>query len=147
MPTPRFVRLWRRSRSCSLVAPYTAEEMWERLGHEPTVARAGWPVVDPALLVEDSVTAVVQIQGKVRARLDVSPDIAEPTWKLRRWPTSVFSVPRGTDRPPGHRPRPQIGQYRRQLAGVASFHQGMSVRPHFPRRAQHGKYTLGDIPW
>jgi leucyl-tRNA synthetase len=61
----------------SLVAPYTAEEMWERLGHEPSVARAGWPTVDPALLVEDSVTAIVQIQGKVRARLEVSPDISE----------------------------------------------------------------------
>jgi leucyl-tRNA synthetase len=61
----------------SLVAPYTAEEMWERLGHEPTVARAGWPDVDPALLVEESVTAVVQIQGKVRARLEVAPDIGE----------------------------------------------------------------------
>jgi len=61
----------------SLVAPYTAEEMWSRLGHEPTVARVGWPDVDPALLVEDAVTAVVQIQGKVRARLEVSPDISE----------------------------------------------------------------------
>ena len=61
----------------SLVAPYTAEEMWARLGHEPTVARAGWPDVDEALLVEDAVTAVVQIQGKVRARLEVSPDISE----------------------------------------------------------------------
>jgi leucyl-tRNA synthetase len=61
----------------SLVAPYTAEEMWERLGHEPSVARAGWPVVDESLLVEDSVTAVVQVQGKVRARLDVSPSISE----------------------------------------------------------------------
>ena len=60
----------------SLVAPYTAEEMWARLGHEPTVARAGWPAVDPALLVESSVTAVVQVQGKVKARLEVSPDIA-----------------------------------------------------------------------
>jgi leucyl-tRNA synthetase len=61
----------------SLVAPYTAEEMWERLGHEPTVARAGWPAVDEALLVEDSVTAIVQIQGKLRAKLEVSPDITE----------------------------------------------------------------------
>lgn len=60
----------------SLVAPYTAEEMWERLGHQPTVARAGWPAVDPALLVEDTVTAVVQVQGKVKARLDVAPDIS-----------------------------------------------------------------------
>jgi leucyl-tRNA synthetase len=61
----------------SLVAPYTAEEMWERLGREPSVARAGWPAVDPALLVEDSVTAVVQVKGKVRARLDVSPTITD----------------------------------------------------------------------
>jgi leucyl-tRNA synthetase len=61
----------------SLVAPYTAEEMWERLSHQPSVARAGWPVVDEALLVEDSITAVIQVQGKVRARLDVSPSITE----------------------------------------------------------------------
>ena len=61
----------------SLVAPYTAEEMWERLGHQPSVAKAGWPVADEALLVEDTVTCVVQVQGKVRARLEVAPDIAE----------------------------------------------------------------------
>lgn len=61
----------------SLVAPYTAEEMWERLGHEPTVVRAGWPEVDEALLVEDTVTAVVQVRGKVKARLEVAPDISE----------------------------------------------------------------------
>jgi leucyl-tRNA synthetase len=60
----------------SLVAPYTAEEMWERLGHAPTVARAGWPAVDESLLVEDTVTAVVQVQGKVRARLAVPPSIS-----------------------------------------------------------------------
>jgi leucyl-tRNA synthetase len=61
----------------SLVTPYVAEEMWERLGHEPTVARAGWPEVDPGLLVEDTVTAIVQVQGKVRGRLEVSPDISD----------------------------------------------------------------------
>jgi leucyl-tRNA synthetase len=61
----------------SLVAPYTAEEMWERLGHQPSVAHAGWPAVDEALLVEDTVTAVVQVKGKVRARLEVAPDISE----------------------------------------------------------------------
>jgi leucyl-tRNA synthetase len=61
----------------SLFAPYTAEEMWARLGHEPSVARAGWPTVDPALLVEESVTCVVQIAGKVRDRLEVAPSIHE----------------------------------------------------------------------
>jgi leucyl-tRNA synthetase len=61
----------------SLVAPYTAEEMWERLGHEPSVALTGWPSVDPALLVEESVTCVVQVAGKVRDRLEVAPTIGE----------------------------------------------------------------------
>jgi leucyl-tRNA synthetase len=61
----------------SLVAPFTAEEMWDRLGHAPSVAQAPWPTVDPALLVEESVTAVVQVQGKVRARLEVPPGISE----------------------------------------------------------------------
>ncbi len=61
----------------SLVAPYTAEDMWARLGHEPSVARAGWPDVDESLLVEDSVTCVVQVAGKVKERLDVSPSIVE----------------------------------------------------------------------
>jgi leucyl-tRNA synthetase len=59
----------------SLVAPYTAEEMWARLGHEPTVSRAGWPAVDESLLVEETVTAIVQVQGKLRARLEVAPSI------------------------------------------------------------------------
>jgi leucyl-tRNA synthetase len=62
----------------SLVAPYTAEDMWARLGHEPTVALAGWPVADAALIAEETVTCVVQVGGKVRARLEVPPDIAEP---------------------------------------------------------------------
>jgi leucyl-tRNA synthetase len=61
----------------SLVAPYTAEEMWARLGHEPTVARAGWPRVEERLLVRDSITAIVQVGGKLKAKLEVSPDISE----------------------------------------------------------------------
>jgi leucyl-tRNA synthetase len=61
----------------SLVAPYTAEDMWAQLGHPPTVARAGWPVVDESLLVEDSVTCILQVGGKVRDRIDVPPGIDE----------------------------------------------------------------------
>jgi len=60
----------------SLFAPYTAEDMWERLGHEPCVALTNFPVVDPALLVQDVVTCVVQISGKVRERLEVPPTIS-----------------------------------------------------------------------
>ncbi|MEZ0164257.1 leucine--tRNA ligase [Kineococcus sp. LSe6-4] len=59
----------------SLFAPYVAEDMWSLLGHEPAVARAGWPAVDDALLVQDTVTCVVQVKGKVRDRLEVAPDI------------------------------------------------------------------------
>jgi leucyl-tRNA synthetase len=61
----------------SLVAPYVAEEMWEVLGHAPSVANATWPQADPALLVQESVTCVVQVQGKVRAKLEVSPEVTE----------------------------------------------------------------------
>jgi len=61
----------------SLFAPYTAEECWELLGNQPSVARAAWPAVDPALLAEDTVTCVVQVNGKVRDRLEVPPAITE----------------------------------------------------------------------
>jgi leucyl-tRNA synthetase len=61
----------------SLVAPFTSEEMWERLGHKPAVALAGWPAVDPALLVADEVEAVVQINGKIKERILVSPTISD----------------------------------------------------------------------
>ncbi|MFZ9702482.1 MAG: leucine--tRNA ligase [Candidatus Nanopelagicales bacterium] len=60
----------------SLFAPYTAEEMWEALGHKELIIKAGWPPVDKALLVRQSVVCVVQVSGKLRARLDVSPDIS-----------------------------------------------------------------------
>ena len=102
----------------SLVAPYIAEEMWERLGHEPTVARAGWPVVDEALLVEDSVTAVVQIQGKVRARLEVSPDISEADLEAGRdGRRGGRARDRRQARPQGDRARPEAGQHRRLGVG------------------------------
>ena len=63
--------------SLSLIAPYTAEEMWERLGHKPSVALAGWPKVDESLLEEDAVTAIFQINGKIKARVDVAPSISD----------------------------------------------------------------------
>jgi leucyl-tRNA synthetase len=63
--------------SLSLIAPYTAEEMWEVLGHQPSVARAGWPSVDPQLLTQDSVTAIFQINGKIKSRVEVSPNITD----------------------------------------------------------------------
>ncbi|TAL12344.1 MAG: leucine--tRNA ligase, partial [Frankiales bacterium] len=62
-------------------APYTAEEVWSRLGHDvesgDSVHATSWPAVDPSLLVQESVTCVVQVAGKVRDRLEVSPEIGE----------------------------------------------------------------------
>ena len=61
----------------SLYAPYTAEDMWHALGHDNPVLTAGFPQVDESLLVDDTVTAIVQIKGKVKARLEVPKDISE----------------------------------------------------------------------
>ena len=59
----------------SLFAPYSAEECWELLGHAASVATAGWPAADQALLVQETVTCVVQVDGKVRDRLEVPAGI------------------------------------------------------------------------
>lgn len=61
----------------SMFAPYTAEDLWAALGHGPSVVNAAWPQHDPSLTVQETVTAVVQVAGKVRDRLDVAPDISE----------------------------------------------------------------------
>jgi len=61
----------------SLFAPYTAEECWEMLGNELSVARAAWPAADPALLVQDTVTCVIQVDGKVRDRAEVATSVSE----------------------------------------------------------------------
>jgi leucyl-tRNA synthetase len=79
----------------SLFAPYTAEECWGLLGREPSVALAGWPAADPALLVEDMVTAVVQVAGKVRDRLEVPPAIGED--ELRELALATPGVARALD--------------------------------------------------
>lgn len=61
----------------SLFAPYTAEDMWAMLGHEPTVALVQWPTALPELLVDNEVVVVVQVDGKVRDRLTVPVTIDE----------------------------------------------------------------------
>lgn len=66
----------------SLFAPYTSEEMWSMLGHEPGVALAGIPASDASLLVESSVTAVVQVDGKLRDKFEVSTQITADELKI-----------------------------------------------------------------
>lgn len=61
----------------SPVAPHIAEELWECLGHEGTVSYEQWPKYDESKLVEDEIEVVVQIMGKVRAKLNVDKDISK----------------------------------------------------------------------
>lgn len=59
--------------------PHLAEELWNKMGGKGLVANAPWPKADPALLVEDTITIAVQVNGKVRGTIDVAKDAAEDT--------------------------------------------------------------------
>jgi leucyl-tRNA synthetase len=58
-------------------APHLAEELWRKLGHDDSLAYADFPVADPAQLKADSVTYPVQVNGKVRERIEVAPEALE----------------------------------------------------------------------
>ncbi|WP_328581946.1 leucine--tRNA ligase [Streptomyces sp. NBC_00370] len=59
------------------LAPHISEELWRKLGHTDSVVHHDYPVADPAYVVDESVICVVQIKGKVKARLEVSPSISD----------------------------------------------------------------------
>ncbi|MFJ4852222.1 leucine--tRNA ligase [Streptomyces sp. NPDC088730] len=59
------------------LAPHIAEELWRRLGHTDSVVHQDFPVADPAYVIDETVTCVVQIKGKVKARLEISPSITD----------------------------------------------------------------------
>ncbi|MDE3108108.1 MAG: leucine--tRNA ligase [Acidobacteriota bacterium] len=60
------------------MAPHVTAELWEqRHPDEPSIHARAWPQADPALMAVETVVMVVQVNGKVRARLDVSPEISE----------------------------------------------------------------------
>jgi len=59
------------------VAPHIAEELWSRLGHQESLTYAPFPQADPAYLVEETVTCVLQVSGKVRGRAEVSPQASD----------------------------------------------------------------------
>jgi leucyl-tRNA synthetase len=65
------------AKALSLFAPYTAEDMWQKLGHKPGVALAQLPTADLSLLVESSIVAIAQVDGKVRDKFEVPVDISE----------------------------------------------------------------------
>ena len=55
----------------SCYAPHLGEEMWQKLGHDQSIAYEPWPTYDESVLVEENVTIVVQVNGKVRGKFDV----------------------------------------------------------------------------
>ncbi|MGW0549405.1 leucine--tRNA ligase [Streptomyces altiplanensis] len=59
------------------LAPHVAEELWRKLGHTDSVVYQDFPVADPAYVVDETVTCVVQVKGKVKARLEISPAIGD----------------------------------------------------------------------
>ena len=61
----------------SPMTPHLAEELWQMLGGEGLIANADWPKADPAMLVEDSVTLPIQVNGKRRGELTVPKDMAK----------------------------------------------------------------------
>ena len=58
-------------------APHLAEELWEKAGHEPSVANVGWPKYDEAMTIDDEIQIVCQINGKVRAKLMLPRDASK----------------------------------------------------------------------
>jgi len=58
-------------------APHLCEELWERLGHSPSIADHPWPTYDPALCVDDKIEIAVQVNGRVRGRITVARDTPE----------------------------------------------------------------------
>ncbi|TFD72157.1 leucine--tRNA ligase [Cryobacterium sp. Hb1] len=75
----------------NLFAPYAAEDMWQHLGYEPCIALVPWRKAEQTLLVQESVTAVVQVDGKMRTLLEVSPKISsEDLEKMARDAAAVI---------------------------------------------------------
>ncbi|ARA98757.1 MULTISPECIES: leucine--tRNA ligase [Geobacillus] len=67
----------------SPVCPHIGEELWQKLGHTDTIAYEPWPTYDEAKLVEDVVEIVIQINGKVRAKLNVPADLSKEALEER----------------------------------------------------------------
>ncbi len=74
-------------------APHLAEELWDALGHEGGISRVPFPTVDEKWLIEETLTIPVQVNGKVRAKLDVPVDITEET---------IVEMARGDERVAAH---------------------------------------------
>jgi leucyl-tRNA synthetase len=76
-------------RLLSPFAPHLADELWRVLGYDGFVLEAEWPAFDPALTVDDVVTVVVQVNGKVRDRLEVPAGTGEEDLRARAFESAA----------------------------------------------------------
>jgi leucyl-tRNA synthetase len=65
----------------SPIAPHFSEEMWEALGNNKSIFKSSWPSFDEAMLIEDSVTVIIQVNGKLRSKVSVPLNIPEDKLK------------------------------------------------------------------
>jgi len=63
--------------------PHMCEELWQRTGHRSLLARSPWPAFDPGLAKEETVTVVVQVNGRLRDKFEADADVAEQEMRER----------------------------------------------------------------
>jgi leucyl-tRNA synthetase len=85
------------------MAPHISEELWSATGHQDSVHDQSWPEYDPLLIVDDMLTVVVQVNGKVRDKLEVASDISEDELESLAWKSA--KVQAASD---GHDPKKVI---------------------------------------
>ena len=98
------------------LAPHAAEELWRRLGHPESLAWEPFPEADPAYLVDDTIEIPVQVNGKVRAKIQVAAGLdAAALEAAARADAKVAELLADADGPQGHRRPRQARQLRRRL--------------------------------
>jgi leucyl-tRNA synthetase len=66
-------------------APHISEELWERFGHVPSIAQQSWPTYDPDLVVSDRMTIPIQVNGKLRGKIEVDVGASRQKIEAAAW--------------------------------------------------------------
>ena len=120
-------------------APHIAEELWQRLGHDRSLAYEPFPVADPALLVAESVTYPVQVNGKVRGRVEVAADADEEAVRAAALAGSAAALER-PGAPQGHRGAGPDGQRRRLTGGRPGRYRSRDRSPSRHKAAARSRF-------
>ena len=119
-----YLRLPQRSRTAiesfvlllSPFAPHIAEELWQRLGHDTTIAYEPWPTYDNALTTDPEIEIAVQVLGKIKDRITIPADLDDDAIQQRALASeNVQTAPHRQNRTQSHRHKRPPGQHRRQL--------------------------------